>query len=168
MSARATIPTARRPELVFNPLGDRGEYVVKDPRTREYFKFGVEGHFLLTQLDGRHTGEAIRAACAERFGQPLSEEDLQGFLELAQARGLLQTAEDKATQPVQDRPRQSLLAWRRSFFDPDRLFTFLEPRLWFFWTSSFLVLSAVCILAAVVLVAMNRHELASSFAGAVR
>jgi multidrug efflux pump subunit AcrA (membrane-fusion protein) len=182
MSALATIPTVRRPELVLHPLGDHGDYVVKDTQTGEYFKLGAEGHFLLTRLDGTQTSEDIRVAFAERFGEPLSGEDLEAFLELAQEQGLLvprpelaegigeicqEPARSSKTQRVPP-SRQSLLAWRCRFFDPDRLFTFLEPRLRFFWTRSFLVLSAVCILAAAGLVWLNRHELVSSFAGAVR
>jgi hypothetical protein len=31
---------ARRPELLIRPLGDQGQYVVKDPRTREFFHLG--------------------------------------------------------------------------------------------------------------------------------
>jgi multidrug efflux pump subunit AcrA (membrane-fusion protein) len=188
MSALTPIPTARRPELVFHPLGDRGEYVVKDPGAGEYFKLGAEGHFLLTRLDGTQTGEAIRAAFAERFGEPLSEEDLETFVELARKQGFLQRTSGGSQSRPEPEPEpdlspgsgsgsgsgrwslgnQSLLAWRCRFFDPDRLFTFLEPRLWFFWTRWFLLFSAVCIVAAVALVWLNRQELASSFTGALR
>jgi RNA polymerase sigma factor (TIGR02999 family) len=67
----ATLLPCRRPELVVCPLGDRGPYVVKDPRGGAYYHLGEEEHFLLTQFDGRRDAEAIRAAFAERFGQPL-------------------------------------------------------------------------------------------------
>src|SRR5262249_61919941 len=103
--AQDTIPMARRAELLFSPLDDCGEYVVKDPRSGAYFKLGAEGYFLLSQLDGSQTCAAIRTAFQHRFGEPLSEEDLQAFVELARTQSLLQTAEE---QP--ERPRQSLLA----------------------------------------------------------
>ena len=80
----------RRSELVIRPLGDQGPYVVKDPGTGAYYHLGEEEHFLLTHCDGRRDGEAIRAAFAERFGQPLSDEELHDFLEMAEARGLLE------------------------------------------------------------------------------
>jgi putative peptide zinc metalloprotease protein len=80
----------RRSELVIRPLGDRGPYVVKDPGTKVYYQLEAEEHFLLTQLDGRRDVEAIHAAFAERFGEPLSAEDLQEFLTIAKERRLLQ------------------------------------------------------------------------------
>src|SRR5439155_17329542 len=52
--------------------------------------------------------------------------------------------------------------------DPDRLFTWLAPRLWVFWTRTFLALSAGCIVLAAFVLAANRHELAGSFVQALR
>src|SRR5439155_12902608 len=88
----ATSLPCRRSELVIRPLGEHGPYVVKDPGTGAYYHLGDEEHFLLTQLDGQRDAETIRAAFAERFGQSLSDEELQEFLELAAVRGLLQGA----------------------------------------------------------------------------
>jgi multidrug resistance efflux pump len=180
----ATLLPARRPELVVRPLGERGQYVIKDPDTGAYYHLGDEEHFLLTQLDGRRGAEAVRAAFAERFGQPLTDEELQEFLELARARGLLQEERqgDKGArrQDRQTRPRAlpsepgaaplglRLLFWRKSLFDPDRLFTRLAPRLWFFWTPAFLVLSAGCIVLAAALLWANRQGLATSFLSSLR
>src|SRR5262245_14517188 len=82
---------ARRPELVIKPLGDGGRYVVKDPVRGAYFHLGEEERFLLLQLDGYQDAEAIAAAFATRFGQPLAEEDLDEFVTMAKAQGLLQT-----------------------------------------------------------------------------
>src|SRR5262245_48688093 len=86
----ATILPARWPELVIRPLGERGRYVVKDPRTGAFYTFGEHEHFLLTQFDGERDAEAICQAFEERFGEPLSERDLGGFVELARGQGLLQ------------------------------------------------------------------------------
>jgi multidrug efflux pump subunit AcrA (membrane-fusion protein) len=167
----------RRPELVVCPLGENGPYVVKDPRTGAYYHLGDEEHFLLTQLDGQRNAETIRAAYAERFGQPLTDEELEEFVHLAQAQGFLPTEEAAGPQPV---PRQApppdqgsplglrLLYWRKSFFDPDRLFTWLAPRLWFCWTAPFLVISAGCIALATGLLWGNRQGLASSLLGSLR
>ena len=93
MPDRATPLPARRPELVIRPLGDDGRYVVKDPRTGEFFQLGEAEHFLLTQLDGVQTADAVRAAYAERFGEPLSEDDLDEFVELARSQGFVECPE---------------------------------------------------------------------------
>src|SRR5262245_16766632 len=178
----ATPPPSRRPELVVRRLGDRGPYVVKEPLSGGYYHLGEEEHFLLEQLDGRRDSEAIRVAFAERFGQPLAEEELQQFLEVARTQGLL---EDQGPPPSESRrpgvepadpetrggaaPLGSgLLYCRKSLFDPDRLFTWLAPRVWFFWTPTFLVFSTISIVAAALVLWHNRQGLAGSFLGALR
>src|SRR5262245_14811625 len=143
------LPT-RRPDLVSRPLGESGPYVVKDPRTGDYYHLGEQEHFLLTQLDGRQSGAAVCAAFGERFGEPLSEGGLQDFLEMVKAQGLVQAAGDEGTVPAVPRPPRSgsLLSWRKKLFDPDRLLTWLEPRLRFCFTWWFLVVSAGAIVFA--------------------
>src|SRR5262249_2584021 len=153
----------------------RGRYVVKDPRTGAFFSFGEQEHFLLLQLDGRRNAEAVCMAFEGRFGEPLPQTDLDGFLELARKKGLLQLPGSTAPRrdpsprpagagapprplraaaeaaPPPARPRQSLLYWRKSVFDPDRLFTWLAPAIAFVWTRLFLLVSGSGIVLATVL-----------------
>src|SRR5262245_30606542 len=171
-----------RPELVVRPLGDHGPYVVKDPRSGAYYHLGDQEHFLLTQLDGRRDAAAVCAAFAERFGQPLTPEDLQEFLDLAKGRGLLQgegQGEKEERNPrargAQEAPDPDaaplglrLLYWRKNFFDPDRLFTWLAPKTGFFWTPAFLLFSAGCVVSAAALLWANRHGAARSFLSSLR
>jgi multidrug efflux pump subunit AcrA (membrane-fusion protein) len=178
----ATPLPCRRPELIASPLGVRGQYVVKDPSTGAYYQFGEVEHFILTQLDGQHVLETIRAAFAERFGQPISEEELQEFLEMASARGLLQGGNDADKQTdrqdvdASDAMAQGdralfglrILYWRKSFFDPDSFFTWLAPKIWWCWTPAFLVFSAGCIGIASMLLWANRQGLAHSFVNSLR
>jgi multidrug efflux pump subunit AcrA (membrane-fusion protein) len=167
MPELATPLPAHRPELLIRPLSDEGRYVVKDPRSGEFFQLGEAEHFLLMQFDGQRTIDEIRAAFAEQFGEPLSEDDLGEFIELARSQGLLQLASPVASAPGSP-ARQSLLHWRKSLWDPDRFFTWLAPRIGFFWTRAFLLFSAGCILVAALLVWANRQELAGSFTHAFR
>jgi multidrug efflux pump subunit AcrA (membrane-fusion protein) len=175
MSIAAGVPLGCRADLVVRPLGDRGQVVVKDPLTGSYFNLGEEEAFLLSRLDGRRTAETICDEFEARFGGPLTEADLDGFLEQARDWGLLQAPEapvldpnsrpgagpgPRTRTPGPPRPRQSLLAWRHSLFDPDRLFNWLEPRIRFFWTRWFLAVSAGCILAAALLAWSERNALA--------
>jgi multidrug resistance efflux pump len=185
MSERTLLLPARRPELVLSPLGEGGWYVLKDPHTGAYFQLGAEEYFLLTQLDGRRTADEIGRAYRERFGESLPEDDFDEFIELVREQGFLQGQSGEHERPADSLPvarapgsavgdtpgapkQHTLLYWRKAVFDPDRLFTHLEPRLRFFWTRSFLVLSAGCILSAAVLVWANRVELAGSFRDALR
>ncbi len=168
----STLP-ALRPELVIKPLGDQGQYVVKDPRTGAYFTVGRREHFLFTRLDGRQSGAAICAAYGDQFGETLAEEDLDGFVQAAREQGLLvdcgvrcQRAR-KADGHVGNVPH-SLLHWRKSLWDPDRCFGWLAPKVRFFWTRGFVLFSAACIVTAAVLCWGKRAELAGSFDHALR
>lgn len=192
----ATLP-ARWPELILRPIGDHGQYVVKNPRTGSYYQLGEHESFLLERLDGTSTGDSLRAAFEERFGQPLTEDDLQEFLDLVRTRGFLLSvnAEDQngsdqpADQPIPangntalhpsmvpaDKPAaaqppsgQSLLYWRIRLFDPDRLLNWLLPKIAFFWTRTFVVLSLGFILLAAGLLCANAHGLITSFRYALR
>src|SRR5262249_34081715 len=168
----------RRAELGTRPLGEGGTYVVKDPRTGAYYHLGEQEHFLLMQCDGQRDAAAIRGAFADHFAEPLADEELQEFLDMARAQGFLQPAEGEeppAGTPGPARPERGaapfglrLLYWRKSLFDPDRLFTWLAPKIRFFWTPAFLVVSAGCILLAAVLLWANRGEAARSLLGALR
>src|SRR5215472_11143992 len=118
-----TMLPCRRPELVVRPLGDHGPYVVKDPRSGAYYHLGDEEHFLLTQLDGQRDAETIRAAFAERFGQPLTGEELREFLDMARDRGFLEGEGQEDKERHGDGPTSPaplglrILYWRKSLFD---------------------------------------------------
>jgi multidrug efflux pump subunit AcrA (membrane-fusion protein) len=175
---------ARRAELVIKPFGEGGQYVVKDARSGEYFQFDEQAAFLLLQLDGTRDHATLSAEFEARFGEPLPAEDLEAFLESVGSRGLLEASGGRESPgwAVQDAPtnrgadaprsavakRQTILHWRKSLFDPDRFFTALEPRIRFFWTGTFLAISAACILLAVGLVWAGRHEIASSVTRSLR
>ena len=155
MSATATPLPACRSDLVVRPVGDAGECVVKDPGSGEFFQLGPHEHFLLTQLDGRREAADVCAAFEQLFGHELAEDELNEFVAAIREQGLL--GEPPGQQPAKRRGGrgtgergQNLLYWRKSVFDPDRLFTRLEPRMRFFWTRGFLVLSAGCIALATV------------------
>src|SRR5512135_619007 len=81
----------RRPELVSQPFGDKGAYLVRNRRTGDSFTLGQEEHFLLARLDGTRTADDLCAAFSERFGAPLTGEELEEFFHLARERGLLQS-----------------------------------------------------------------------------
>jgi putative peptide zinc metalloprotease protein len=174
---------ARRSELVIRPLGERGRYVIKDPRSGSYFQLGQQEHFLLMQLDGARDARVVCEAFAERFAEPLSDEDLEGFLAIARRKGLLESTEcgvrsaELDTHGSSSTPqsairsphfKQSILYWRKSFWDPDRCFTWLAPRLRIFWTPTFVVLAVSSIVVASVLLATSGQAVTASFASSLR
>ncbi len=99
MADFATRLPGRRPELVRRPFGKDGSYLVRDRRAGESFVLGPEEYFLLARLDGTPSAGELRAAFAERFGELLTEEELDDFLRLARQHGLLQEDGDGETRP---------------------------------------------------------------------
>ena len=188
MTDLATQLPVRRADLVIRPIGEAGRYVVKLPGTHDYFYLGEEEHFLLMQLDGERDAEAVCNAFAETFPGTLTEEDLDGFLEMAREKGLLDNAEGGVrsaesktvdntphsalrtphSDPLTPGSKQSILFWRKSVFDPDSLFNWLEPKIRFFWTRGFLVVSAGCILLATLVLWSSRADAVTSFHQALR
>jgi RND family efflux transporter MFP subunit len=179
-SARAAATAARplpvrRPDLIIRPLGNDGDHVVKDPVSGEYFSVGAQEHFLLVGLDGRQSAEALRAAFARQWDEPLSADDLDEFVALARVQGWLIPAQspliagDTAVQepPLKaapKRPRQSILYWRKRAFDPDRLFNRIEPTIRFIWTPAFVVVSVAFVALAAAVAWTNRREFVTHFA----
>lgn len=194
-AASASLPT-RRAELVIRPLGERGRYVVKDPRGGSYFHLGPQEHFLLMQLDGLHAADDVCRAFETQFAEPLTPTDLDGFLAIARQKGLVEergergrgrggdeilqrlsptsspTLPHSASPPHNrhrsPRPRQSLLYWRKSFWDPNESFTWLEPRIRLFWTPAFVALATSSIVAACVLLATSGEAVTSSLTSSLR
>ncbi len=171
--AVVTLLPARRPDLVIKPLGDDGRYVVKDSHTGEFFQLGQREHFLLTNLDGVQMVDDVCAGYEARFGESLPPGELDAFVDVLRAQGLLEPTAKVPTAaqslPGTTQPgAKSILHWRTSLWDPDRFFTWLAPRIWFFWTPAFVILSAASVLLAVLVLWANRQELASTFVDALR
>lgn len=176
------LPLSRR-DFVFSPLGSDGKYVVKDPLRQSYFRLGRRERLLLELLDGSHDRPSLREAFRKQFDDELSDDDIDDFLQLAARRGLLEAAPEvrpsaaaavatAAAAPGAGRlpaqGRQSLLAWRKSLFDPDRLFARWEPRLQFFWTRTFAGLSSALIAAAAAMLWLNRSQFTGHLAENLR
>src|SRR5579871_5978091 len=70
------------------------------------------------------------------------------------------------SQPAAKKKLQSLLYWRKSLFDPDRLFNHLAPLLSFIWTPTFVVLSLGMIVTAGVVFWANRLDIANQLSTA--
>ena len=184
MSTVATPLPTRRPELLIKPLGDNGQYVVKDPATGDYFHLGNQEAYLLQKLDGTSSAEAICRNFERQFDTPLDPEELQEFVELADGRCLLQrTVPDENERDIPSSltahaadgsqstrgapPRQSILYWRKSVFDPDCFFNWLQPKIAFCWTRGFLLASASTIAVGAVMAWANGQQLATRFSDAL-
>jgi putative peptide zinc metalloprotease protein len=73
------------------------EFVVKRSDRREYFSVGPQEAFLLQQLDGTKTREQVRRAFEEHFSEPLSDSDLQEFVDAVRPMGLFRSSPKTGT-----------------------------------------------------------------------
>lgn len=165
-SSQTSLPRLR-PELTPRPMGGEGRYVVKDGASGAYFEIGEQECFLFRELDGQQDAAAICAAFEQKFGEPLSGDDLSQLVEMGLAKGLLTHGD---ASPSKARPAakgwlrgQNPLYFRLRLIDPDRLLDWLAPKLWFIWTWGFLVVSALGIALAAGIAVLNRHEWISMF-----
>ncbi|MHB8900385.1 MAG: hypothetical protein ACYC6Y_16665, partial [Thermoguttaceae bacterium] len=193
MLDHATRVPPHQPDLVITPSGNDGNVVVKNPRTGEYFQLGPHEGFLLEQLHGRHSANEICESFRERFGEPLSADELDQFVRLARARNLVsveqtdgrevrrQEVEAPATSTVAARPTpaagseprprrggvEQWLFWRKRLLDPHPLFAWLHRRLRLIWSPAFVVLSMLIVTAGVVVGLGSGEAYANHLAGSL-
>lgn len=135
-------------------------YVVKDSLSEKFFRLKEIEYFIITQCDGTTTCDTIRSRAEKKFGGALSEDALRYFLERLEKNELLETGEtNKKSKGKNDRRiRGNLLYLRYKVFDPDRFFNRLMPGLRYFFTQSFIVISASVIVLASATLAGNWSE----------
>lgn len=165
MTPMATVEAATsgqpklRGDLLVSPQGDA--FVVKDPRSRRFFRFGALEHFILRQLDGSAPAEVIRQRAEAQLEAALAPGTVEAFVERLRRIGLLETGgRDSPLSGGKPGPwRGSLLYLRLKAFDPDRLLDRLIGKVRFFFTPSFLTLSATVILVALATTVASREEI---------
>ncbi|MDB5384414.1 MAG: peptidase [Planctomycetaceae bacterium] len=178
----------RRDDLVVRPVGD-DQFVVKDPVTETYFQLGEQEWFLLSQFNATATSTQVLDAFQRRFNDALTSEDLDEFVEMASKRHLLKQssssrprskiytdsedeswndAESLSSSNANKKSGQSLLFWRYSLFDPDRLFNRVEPLLRWIWSVEFFIISCLFITAAGIELWVHRAAFYAAFPGALR
>src|SRR6267143_2748017 len=159
----AAAPRLRR-DLTVSRLetADGGFLIVKHPVSGRFYRFREAERFIAEQLDGETPLDVIRERTEEEFGASLGADTLNAFVQNLDKIGLLETGKPAAKGDPGRGPRirGSLLYLRFAFFDPDRLLARLVPRLRFFFTRRFLVLSAVPILLALAITFANAREIA--------
>jgi putative peptide zinc metalloprotease protein len=127
-----------------------GAVVVKDPRTRRFFKFGPAEHFIATQLDGTTPVDIVHERLQSHLGSRLDAAAINRFVASLERLGLLETEMTAAQLPAR-RPRMwqgNPLFFRLRAFDPDRLLDRLIPKVRGCFTASFVMVSAVAIVTA--------------------
>src|SRR5215212_10114752 len=66
-------------------------FVVKEPTSGRFFRFGEIEGYLLEQLDGTNSLQQIQEHVQDRFGAPLPTATIEQFLDRLRRLGLLET-----------------------------------------------------------------------------
>ncbi len=177
-SASTVIPPLRSDLIVIKQFYEgRTFYVVKDPISLQYFRLTAEDYFLATLFDGKRDLRQVRNAYVERFPHlrlDFSEEEIsERVSRFANDLGLLQFL---SVQGSQLKPRyeamkrhskkskggfynftNNVFFFRRSIFDPDRLFARMAKPIWWIWTKQSLWIS-ICMVIAATVVVYNKYD----------
>ena len=178
VSNPVTASTARpvslrvRPDLKYERQVYQGEisWVVKDPMALKYFRLPEEEYAVLKSLDGKKTLDAIKVDIERRFAPVMvSYEELQSLIGMFHQYGLVLSETDGQGDKLFERRQKvrrqkltnqvaSILWIRLPGFDPERILTWMYPKVrWFYtrWCFTFCILLAA---SALILVGMHINE----------
>jgi putative peptide zinc metalloprotease protein len=155
-----------RPDLVVQPQFYEGmtHYVIKDPLALKYFRFKLEEYFLLQQFDGKQTLQEVKKAFERKYRpQTISIEDLTRFVAQLHEAGIILVDSPEQAKVLIRRRRKN--RWRKvgAFFanilfvkipiiDPERLLSRMYPFFRWIFTPTFITLSVLSMLMAIMLV----------------
>ncbi len=155
----------------------RSYWVVKDPVGLKYFRFQDEEYAILKMLDGTRSLDEIKEAFEEEFPpQKITLEELQNFIGMLHQSGLILAGVQKQGQELKkrrDKQRRqeiigamsNVLCIRFKGFDPERILTWLYPKVrWFFHPAVTIFCLAICA-AALGLVLVEFDQFRSKLPG---
>ena len=167
-----------RPDLVLVEQTYRGEqsFIVKDPATRKYFRFRPVEIMVMQTLDGEHTATEAAAVLAEE-GIKVSPAGIEAFAVKLGGMGLCERTLGERSVLQMERLRAErkrrlsksvfqgdLLRIRWSVGDPDKLFDRWLPRLRFFFTRTFLVISVALFAVYLLVLGLKWGEFSQALA----
>src|SRR5512140_1390357 len=142
-----------RPELKFVRHEGEGEvaWVVKDPSTMKYFRFGQVEAWLMQQLDGTRTLADVCVLLEQEIGMRATPAALGGLVRRLRELHLVERSPEEQRALLMEQIRNqrkqrleshnTLLRMRFSLGDPDRLLERWVQRLQFAWTPAFVYVS---------------------------
>ncbi|MEQ1859306.1 MAG: efflux RND transporter periplasmic adaptor subunit [Chthoniobacteraceae bacterium] len=178
------LPGLRADLLVSQQMFEgRSYYVVKDPISLQYFRMTAEDYFLATLFDGRRTFGAIREIYGERFPhvrldytpEELNERVLRfandlALLQFLSVQGQRMKARWEAAKVAKKKKSglynlaNQLFFFRKSVFDPDLFFGYLEKRFSWIYTRTVLWVSTVLIVLGAIVFFQHTDRIGGAIA----
>jgi len=160
-----------REDLIKTEQKFEGEtyYVIKDPRTKRFFRVKEFEYFIIQNLNGENTKEKIREIFEARFKIKLKPEVLDKFILNLKNSHFLETEITRreiskvSYQTEKDKNLlKKILFIKIKAFDPDKFLTGLLKKTKFFYTKKFLYLSLLAIFLALIVTVSNWGDLGYS------
>lgn len=124
-------------------------YVVKDPVTDRFFRFGEVEGFILENLDGNTSFEMVQKKVGEKFEVEFDTQTLDQYIaRLKNCNIIAETGSVSIPRPVSKRIQGNMMYLRIKLIDPDRLLDKINAVAGFLFTKTFVVLSSAIILFA--------------------
>ena len=142
---------------------DETFFVVKDPATRRFFRFREAEYCVARHLDGATPLDAVRQRVAAELGAEPEPGVLEAFVAQLRRQGLLAEGDGRPARPASKFFGGTAVWLRLKAFDPDRLFNWLQPRIGFFFTPTFVTLAIAVIATGIATVLANRADLGPDF-----
>ncbi|HJU68441.1 MAG TPA: PqqD family peptide modification chaperone [Gemmatimonadaceae bacterium] len=156
MSAEPKLRTDLIVSRMETPEGPR--FVLKDPRTRRYFRLRELEYAIARRLDGRSPTAELAPALSAELDVDLDASALDAFVAQLRRQGLIDDP-SAPTPPREGFVRGTPLYLRFRAFDPDRLLDWLIVRVRFFFTPYFVLGSAVLLGWAIITVVTHRADI---------
>lgn len=168
-----------RPDLIFREQrsGSQDMWVVKDPVSLRYFTLTPQEFAILQWLNGENSlNDICREFAAEFPPQRITPAHLQSFFASLYENGLIiAEAPDQGSILLENLQRQqrrerwqtwlNWLAIRLPIFDPDRLLAWLEPKVRWLFSRSYLMVCMLFALLAMGFAAYHAGEFRSQLPG---
>jgi putative peptide zinc metalloprotease protein len=135
------------------PEGPR--FVLKDPRTRRYFRLRELEYAIARRLDGRTSTADLASALSSELDVDLDASALDAFVTQLSRQGLIDDPSAPAP-PREGIVRGTPLYLRFRAFDPDRLLDWLIVRVRFFFTPFFVIGAGLLLTWALITVVTHR------------
>ncbi len=158
------------------PLRGRSNYIVKDPVSLRYYRWGEKERRLASMLDGqRSSAEVLNAMRKEFPEEELCEEDIQTRMHQFLGAGLLITDWTIAQRIYHNQKElirkshlkklwltipSKLISFKFTLFDPDVLLLRMNRKLGFLWTWKAVAVLAAMLLGSVWLLTIDTGSLA--------
>jgi putative peptide zinc metalloprotease protein len=142
---------------------DGPTFVIKDPASRRFFRFGETEHLIATQFDGATALTAVQARLRSEFDVEAGAETLRQFADQLRRLGLLQAADPSVPAAGTQKKRRLFsgnpLYIRVRAIDPDQFFDRIVGRLAFFFTPWFIALSLGTLATALAITISDWNEI---------